>query len=90
MTESTTLATLGQTGYTAAHASVVALLRAARHVTACTEITVAYWAGGRRIVEGKRGKKERAAYGYVEELGKVSRAQKSRRVVFCGCEESNK
>ena len=90
MTESTMLATPSQTAYTAVHANVVALLRAAPHATARTEITVAYWAGGHRIVEGKGVEKEYVAYGHVEELGKVSCALKSQQVVFCGCEECNK
>lgn len=55
-----------QTGYTAVHADIVALLEAARRAAARSVnalMTASYWEIGRRIVEFEQGGKDRAEYG---------------------------
>ena len=66
MTEPATPAPLEQADYAAVHASIVALLEAARHAAARSVnalMTASYWEIGRRIVEFEQGGKGRAKYG---------------------------
>ena len=66
MTEPAIPATPEQADYAAVHASIVALLEAARHAAARSVnalMTASYWEIGRRIVEFEQGGKDRAKYG---------------------------
>ncbi|MBN8765796.1 MAG: DUF1016 family protein [Thiobacillus sp.] len=74
MTERTTPSVLEQADYAAVHADIVVLLETARRAASRSVnaiMTVTYWAVGQRIVEGKQGGQERAAYGeaLIKRLG---------------------